>query len=178
MPPSSRSEALSSFHSARMNGSQIGVASAISAYLTGSLLRLKGAGMLRWPRGALHDGYVPLFTDDPAGRAVRFAYQQLGKTYKFAAEGPNAYDCSGLVMASWKQAGVVLPHNALRQYKTVKPITRAELKPGDLVFYYHDVSHVALYVGADRVIEAPQPGETISMRMIDFAPIVGYGRPQ
>lgn len=144
------------------------------------LLQLRGRtgrNFLRSPRGALHDGYVPLFTDDAAGRAVRFAYQQLGKTYKFAAEGPNAYDCSGLVMASWKQSGVVLPHNALRQYKTVRPITRAELRPGDLVFYYHDVSHVALYIGDNRVIEAPQPGETISMRMIDFAPIVGYGRP-
>jgi cell wall-associated NlpC family hydrolase len=145
------------------------------------LLELRGrtgrGGYLRSPRGALHDGYVPLFTDDAAGQAVKFAYQQLGKTYKFAAEGPNAYDCSGLVMASWKQAGVVLPHNALRQYKTVRPITRAELKPGDLVFYYHDVSHVAIYIGDNRVIEAPQPGEKISMRMIDFAPIVGYGRP-
>jgi peptidoglycan DL-endopeptidase CwlO len=146
------------------------------------LLQLRGrtgrGGYFRSPRGALHDGYVPVFTDDAAGRAVKFAYEQLGKTYKFAADGPNAYDCSGLVMASWRQAGVVLPHNALRQYKTVQPITRAELKPGDLVFYYHDVSHVALYVGDDRVIEAPQPGETIAMRMIDFAPIVGYGRPQ
>ncbi len=134
-------------------------------------------GYLRSPRGALHDGYVPTFSDDAAGAAVKFAYQQLGKTYRFAAEGPDAYDCSGLVMASWKTAGVALPHNALRQYKTVKPITRAELRPGDLVFYYHDVSHVALYIGDNRVIEAPQPGEKISMRMIDFAPIVGYGRP-
>jgi len=155
--------------------------SAIQAQID-RLLQLRGrtgrGGYLRSPRGALHDGYVPVFTDDAAGRAVKFAYQQLGKTYKFAAEGPNAYDCSGLVMASWKQAGVVLPHNALRQYKTVRPITRAELKPGDLVFYYKNVSHVALYIGDNRVIEAPQPGEKISMRMIDFAPIVGYGRPQ
>jgi cell wall-associated NlpC family hydrolase len=153
--------------------------SAIQAQID-RLLQLRGRtgrNFARSPRGALHDGYVPLFTDDAAGRAVKFAYQQLGKTYRFAAEGPNAYDCSGLVMASWKQAGVVLPHNALRQYKTVRPITRAELKPGDLVFYYKDVSHVALYIGDNRVIEAPQPGEKISMRMIDFAPIVGYGRP-
>jgi cell wall-associated NlpC family hydrolase len=132
---------------------------------------------IRSPKGALHDGYVPVFTDDSAGAAVKFAYAQLGKTYRFAADGPDAYDCSGLVMASWKAAGISLPHNALRQYKTVRPITRAELEPGDLVFYFHDVHHVALYVGAGRVIEAPQPGEKISMRMIDFAPIVGYGRP-
>jgi cell wall-associated NlpC family hydrolase len=153
--------------------------SAIQAQID-RLLQLRGRtgrGFSRSPRGALHDGYVPVFTDDAAGRAVRFAYQQLGKTYKFAAEGPNAYDCSGLVMASWKQSGVVLPHNALRQYKTVRPITRAELRPADLVFYYKDVSHVAIYIGDNRVIEAPQPGEKISMRMIDFAPIVGYGRP-
>jgi cell wall-associated NlpC family hydrolase len=154
--------------------------SAIQAQID-RLLQLRGRtgrGSFRSPRGALHDGYVPAFTDDAAGRAVKFAYQQLGKTYRFAAEGPNAYDCSGLVMASWKQAGVVLPHNALRQYKTVRPITRAELKPGDLVFYYKNVSHVAIYIGNNRVIEAPQPGEKISMRMIDFAPIVGYGRPE
>lgn len=136
-----------------------------------------GRGVARQPKGALHDGYVPAFTADAAGEAVKFAYSQLGKVYKFAAEGPDAYDCSGLVMASWKAAGVALPHNAAQQYKTVTPITRDELQPGDLVFYYRDIHHVALYIGDDRVIEAPQPGERISMRPIDFAPIAGYGRP-
>jgi peptidoglycan DL-endopeptidase CwlO len=136
-----------------------------------------GRGAVRSPKGALHDGFVPVFTDDAAGAAVKFAYSQLGKAYKFATDGPDTYDCSGLVMASWKAAGVALPHNALRQYKTVKPITRDQLVPGDLVFYYRDVHHVALYIGADRVIEAPQTGEKVSMRPINFAPIVGYGRP-
>jgi cell wall-associated NlpC family hydrolase len=136
-----------------------------------------GRGSARAPKGALNDGYLPAFTSDAAGTAVRFAYSQLGKVYRFAAEGPDAYDCSGLVMASWRAAGVALPHNAARQYKMVRPITRAELKPGDLVFYYRDIHHVALYIGDNRVIEAPRPGERISMRPIDFAPIVGYGRP-
>ncbi|MFG2038098.1 C40 family peptidase [Dactylosporangium sp. NPDC048998] len=95
-----------------------------------------------------------------------------------AQRGPDSFDCSGLTMAAWKTAGVVLPHNAARQKQTVQPITRSELRPGDLVFYYKDVSHVGIYIGEGRVIEAPRAGERISMRLLDYAPISGYGRPQ
>ncbi|MEV0569638.1 NlpC/P60 family protein [Dactylosporangium sp. NPDC050588] len=137
----------------------------------------RAARTARTPSGALHDGYVPRFTDDPAGRAVRYAYSQLGKVYRWGADGPDTFDCSGLTMAAWKAAGVVLPHNAARQKKTVTPIRREELRPGDLVFYYKDVSHVGMYIGDGRVIEAPREGERISMRLLDYAPIVGYGRP-
>jgi cell wall-associated NlpC family hydrolase len=132
--------------------------------------------IVRSPSAALHDGFVPPAGDDPASEAVRFAFSQLGKTYQFAAEGPNSYDCSGLTMAAWKAAGVVLPHNAAQQHRTVHPVTRDELKPGDLVFYFQDIHHVALYVGNGQVIEAPTEGERISMRPMDFAPISGYGR--
>ncbi|WP_229834560.1 C40 family peptidase [Dactylosporangium sucinum] len=142
-----------------------------------SQLKRMQNGRARMPRGALVDGYRPVFTDDAAGRAVKYAYEQLGKVYQWGADGPNAYDCSGLTMAAWKAAGVVLPHNAARQKQTVTPIKREELRPGDLVFYYKDVSHVGLYIGDGRVIEAPRTGERISMRLLDYAPIVGYGRP-
>jgi cell wall-associated NlpC family hydrolase len=148
------------------------------ATIEAQLRRLGGGRTARAPSGALHDGFVPLFTDDAAGRAVRFAYSQLGKVYQWGADGPNTYDCSGLTMAAWKTAGVVLPHNAARQKQTVTPITRAELHPGDLVFYYKDVSHVGMYIGSGRVIEAPRAGERISMRLLDYAPVIGYGRPQ
>jgi cell wall-associated NlpC family hydrolase len=148
------------------------------AAIEAQLRRLGGGSRVaRTPSGALHDGFVPAFGDDPAGRAVRFAYSQLGKVYQWGADGPNTFDCSGLTMAAWKAAGVVLPHNAARQKKTVRPITRDELRPGDLVFYYKDVSHVGLYIGDGRVIEAPRAGERISMRLLDYAPIIGYGRP-
>ncbi|MGI5245702.1 NlpC/P60 family protein [Dactylosporangium sp. CA-139066] len=140
-------------------------------------LRRLGGRLPRASSGALHDGWVPVFTDDAAGKAVRFAYSQLGKVYQWGADGPNSFDCSGLTMAAWKTAGVVLPHNAARQKQTVRPITRDELQPGDLVFYYKDVSHVGIYVGDGRVIEAPRAGERISMRLLDYAPIAGYGRP-
>lgn len=141
-------------------------------------LRRLGGRVPRATSGALHDGFVPVFSDDAAGRAVKFAYSQLGKVYQWGADGPNSFDCSGLTMAAWKTAGVVLPHNAARQKQTVRPIRRDELQPGDLVFYYKDVSHVGIYIGDGRVIEAPRAGERVSMRLLDYAPIAGYGRPQ
>jgi cell wall-associated NlpC family hydrolase len=141
-------------------------------------LRRLGGRLPRASSSALHDGFVPVFSADAAGQAVRFAYSQLGKVYQWGADGPNSFDCSGLTMAAWKTAGVVLPHNAARQKQTVRPIRRDELQPGDLVFYYKDVSHVGIYIGDGRVIEAPRAGERVSMRLLDYAPIVGYGRPQ
>jgi cell wall-associated NlpC family hydrolase len=131
----------------------------------------------RTSRGFARDGFVPVFTDDPAGVAVRFAYRQIGKAYRFAADGPDTYDCSGLTMASWRAAGVRLPHNAAMQWRAVRHVSRAELRPGDLVFYYRDIHHVALYAGGARVIEAPQYGDVVSIRPLGFAPIAGYGRP-
>jgi cell wall-associated NlpC family hydrolase len=136
----------------------------------------RGGTGVRMARGALRDGYVPEVGNDAAGRAVRFAYSQLGKVYKWAAEGPDAYDCSGLTMAAWRSVGVNLPHNAARQYRTVRRVDRAQLRPGDLVFYYRDIHHVAMYIGDGRVIEAPQAGERVSMRPVGFAPVAGYGR--
>jgi peptidoglycan DL-endopeptidase CwlO len=112
-----------------------------------------------------------------AGVAVSFAYAQIGKGYRYAAAGPDAYDCSGLTMAAWAAAGVSLPHNAARQYGSVPHVSRDQLAPGDLVFYYGDIHHVALYVGAGRIIHAPNEGETVRVEPIDLAPIAGYGRP-
>jgi cell wall-associated NlpC family hydrolase len=128
-------------------------------------------------RSARADAYVPLFSPDRAGAAVRFAYSQLGKWYRYATEGPNTYDCSGLTKAAWRAAGVGLPHSAAQQRQTTHPVSREQLRPGDLVFYYRDIHHVAIYVGDGRVIDAPQTGEQVTMRGMDYAPIAGYGRP-
>jgi cell wall-associated NlpC family hydrolase len=108
---------------------------------------------------------------------LRYAYAQLGKAYEFGAAGPGSFDCSGLTMAAWRAGGVDLPHNAARQYDAVPHLNRADLRPGDLVFYYWDIHHVALYVGHGWVIHAPMPGETVRLQPIDLAPIHGYGRP-
>jgi peptidoglycan DL-endopeptidase CwlO len=141
-------------------------------------LRVKAYGYAagRASRGVNRDFYVPVFPGDAGGSALRFAYRQLGKNYRWAAAGPDAYDCSGLMLASWRSAGRTLPHSAALQWNDVQHIQRDQLRPGDLVFYYRDIHHVAMYAGDGRIIEAPQAGERVSVRPMDFAPIYGYGR--
>lgn len=112
-----------------------------------------------------------------AGTAVRFACAQIGKMYKWGAAGPTNYDCSGLTMAAWAKAGVSLPHNAADQKSKVQAISKASLRPGDLVFYYSPVHHVAMYIGAGWIVHASQAGVPVQMRVMDNGSINGYGRP-
>lgn len=102
-----------------------------------------------------------------AGIAVRYAYAQLGKPYVFGAAGPNSFDCSGLTMAAWAAAGVHLDHYTGSQIQQTATISRSQLQPGDLVFFYGG-SHVGLYVGNNSVIHAPQPGEVVKISSIDW----------
>ncbi|MEJ3742481.1 NlpC/P60 family protein [Actinomycetes bacterium KLBMP 9797] len=112
-----------------------------------------------------------------AGKAVRFACNQIGKMYLWGAEGPNRYDCSGLTMAAWASAGVGLPHNAAAQRRATASVSKSNLRPGDLVFYYSDLHHVGMYVGGGWIVHASRAGEPIRMRKIDTAPVHSYGRP-
>jgi peptidoglycan DL-endopeptidase CwlO len=91
-----------------------------------------------------------------AGRAVAFALRQRGKPYRWAAEGPAAFDCSGLTWAAWRAAGVSIPRTAAGQLAGL-PRVRGQLRPGDLVIYRSDGPsrrHVAIVVGAGRMVEA------------------------
>lgn len=121
-------------------------------------------------------GAVPRYSPGRAGEAVRFAHAQIGKPYRWAGSGPDAYDCSGLTAAAWRAAGVELPHNAARQWRAVTPISRADMRQGDLVFYYRDIHHVGIYQGDGKIIHAPRYGERIRVEDMDYAPIHGYGR--
>jgi peptidoglycan DL-endopeptidase CwlO len=85
---------------------------------------------------------------------IAFAEAQVGKAYVFAAAGPDAYDCSGLTMAAWAQAGVQLPHSAAEQYNYGTHVAYSQLQPGDLIFLYSPISHVELYVGNDLAVSA------------------------
>jgi cell wall-associated NlpC family hydrolase len=81
-------------------------------------------------------------------------------------------------MVAWQQAGVYLPHNAAAQRRSMQYVNEADLQIGDLVFYYSDLSHVAIYVGDGKVISAPQPGDVVRMvNMHTGAPIHSFGRP-
>ena len=122
---------------------------------------------------------VPTTAAKGAAAALRFAYAQLGKPYIWGGAGPYGYDCSGLVLAAWRAAGVRLPHSATAQLHAATAITRSQLRPGDLVFYYGSwsfVDHVAIYVGDGRVLQAPHPGSFVRIVPMDSMPVVGFGR--
>ncbi len=95
--------------------------------------------------------------------AIAFAMAQLGKPYQYGAAGPNSYDCSGLTMASWAQAGVNLSHYAPDQQYAGTQVSISQLVPGDLVFYYSLPSHVAMYIGHGLVIHAPHTGSVVQI---------------
>jgi cell wall-associated NlpC family hydrolase len=109
---------------------------------------------------------------------IAYAYAQLGKAYVFGAAGPNTYDCSGLSMMAWRQAGVRLVHSSWTQMnEETTRISRADLQPGDLVFFYGG-EHVGIYVGNNNVIHAPEPGDVVKISSITW--MGGYyalGRP-
>jgi cell wall-associated NlpC family hydrolase len=111
-----------------------------------------------------------------AGKVVSFAWAQLNEKYVFGATGPDTWDCSGLTMMAWKQAGVVLPHNAAQQYDKVKRISRSQLVAGDLVFY-NNLGHVGIFIGNNQIIHAPNSRTVVKVSALDANPIVGYGRP-
>ncbi|GAA2154569.1 C40 family peptidase [Glycomyces rutgersensis] len=110
-----------------------------------------------------------------ANAVVRFAYDQLGKPYGFGKSGPEAYDCSGLVMAAYSQSGVSLSRTSQGQWSDTVPISRSELSPGDLVFFYGS-GHSSLYIGGNQVIHATKPGDIVKIASIDVMPVSGYRR--
>jgi peptidoglycan DL-endopeptidase CwlO len=138
-------------------------------------LRIKVYGAQK-PSVAATPSTPPVYVAGKAGIAVKFAYAQLGKPYEWAAAGPNSYDCSGLTLAAWGAAGVTLPHNAEMQYNSLPHVSRAALKPGDLVFY-SNLGHVGIYVGNNQIIHAPTPGDHVRVASVDMMPPYGYARP-
>jgi cell wall-associated NlpC family hydrolase len=111
-----------------------------------------------------------------AAKAVAYAKAQIGKPYAYGAAGPNSFDCSGLTMMAWAQAGVSLPHSSRQQYSVTRRVSRSELSPGDLVFYYSPISHVSIYVGNGMRVTATHTGSTVKLQSLGTS-IVGYGRP-
>ncbi|MDO8731796.1 MAG: NlpC/P60 family protein [Actinomycetota bacterium] len=99
-----------------------------------------------------------------AATAVRYALAQVGDRYVAAAAGPSSFDCSGLTMAAWRQAGVSLPHLSYSQYSKVKKIPLSQAKPGDLVFYFGgSVHHVAMYIGNGKMVSASNPSDGVEV---------------
>ncbi|WP_142215063.1 C40 family peptidase [Streptomyces sp. SLBN-118] len=123
------------------------------------------------PRGSLQ---AP---NPRAAQAVAYAYGALGKPYVWGATGPGSFDCSGLTQAAWRSAGVSLPRTTYTQINAGQRVSRSELAPGDLVFFYSGISHVGLYVGGGQMIHAPRPGAPVRVAPIDEMPFAGATRP-
>lgn len=99
-----------------------------------------------------------------AARAVRYALAQVGDRYVTAATGPSAFDCSGLVLAAWRQAGISLPHYSYAQYQRSRKIPLSQAQPGDLVFYFGGgVHHVGMYIGNGKMVHAANPGAGVTV---------------
>ena len=101
------------------------------------------------------------------GTALRFAIAQLGKAYEWGGVGPMSYDCSGLVQASYRAAGIALPRVAADQALVGQQVSRAEVKAGDLIYFYQPVQHVALALDHNQAIQAATFGEPIKISPID-----------
>ncbi|GGW65493.1 glycoside hydrolase [Streptomyces lucensis JCM 4490] len=110
-------------------------------------------------------------------KAVGFATTQLGKPYVWGAEGPKAFDCSGLTSQAWAAAGHPIPRTSQEQWKQLRHVDVKDMRPGDLIIYFDDASHVAMYVGDGTIIHAPRPGRTVTVAGAGTMPILGVVRP-
>ncbi|MBQ1096800.1 C40 family peptidase [Streptomyces sp. b94] len=124
--------------------------------------------------GALGDDAKPSAEGD---RAVRFAVEQLGKPYEWGAEGPASYDCSGLTSVAWDRAGTPIPRTSQEQWARLDHVPLGELRPGDLVVYFPEATHVAMYLGDGLVVQAPRPGAEVKVSPIAANPVLGAVRP-
>jgi cell wall-associated NlpC family hydrolase len=109
---------------------------------------------------------------------IAFARAQLGEPYQWAADGPDSWDCSGLTMVAWAQAGVRLSHYTGSQYKQTARVPVDQLKPGDLVFFGPSVAgihHVGLFIGNGQMIHAPYTGTVVKIASIWRSDLIPYG---
>jgi peptidoglycan DL-endopeptidase CwlO len=112
-----------------------------------------------------------------AAAAVQYAVAQVGDAYVYGAAGPDAFDCSGLTMMAWAQAGVALPHSSSAQMGSGTPVSISALQPGDLVFYYSPVSHVGIYIGNGQIAHAANPSTGVQIAPVSSMPVSGAVRP-
>ncbi|MGW4731985.1 NlpC/P60 family protein [Streptomyces shenzhenensis] len=130
-------------------------------------------------RADLGDGRTALPAAAPGSRAaaaVAYAYQKLGSPYVWGATGPHAFDCSGLIQAAYRSAGVSLPRTTYAQIGAGQRVSRSQLLPGDLVFFYSGISHVGIYVGNGQMIHAPNSSAPVRLAPIDQMPFAGATR--
>jgi cell wall-associated NlpC family hydrolase len=110
-------------------------------------------------------------------KAIAYATRQIGKPYVWGAEGPGSFDCSGLTSQAWLAAGVPIPRTSEEQWRLLKHVPIEKMRPGDLIIYFADASHVALYIGDGKIIQAPRPGRWVYVSPAGSMEILGVVRP-
>ncbi|MER7759421.1 NlpC/P60 family protein [Streptomyces sp. NPDC097619] len=111
------------------------------------------------------------------GSAVEFATRQIGKPYVWGAEGPGSFDCSGLTSRAWAHAGRSIPRTSQEQWARLPRVPLDRLRPGDLVVYFPKATHVAIYLGDGKVVQAPRPGARVKVSPLAANPLLGAVRP-
>ncbi|WP_406496157.1 NlpC/P60 family protein [Streptomyces sp. NBC_00846] len=110
-------------------------------------------------------------------KAVAFATAQIGKPYVWGAEGPRSYDCSGLTSQAWAAAGRPIPRTSQEQWRLLPHIAVKDMRPGDLIIYHGDASHVGMYIGDGAIVHAPRPGRNVTLAGAGSMQILGVVRP-
>ncbi|MFI7352320.1 C40 family peptidase [Streptomyces avidinii] len=131
-------------------------------------------------RDLVDSGRLPTRTGTPTaagGAALTYAAAQIGKPYVWGAEGPGSFDCSGLTSQAWAHAGRAIPRTSQEQWARLPKVPLDRLRPGDLVVYFPKATHVGLYIGDGKVIQAPRPGARVKVSPIAANPLLGAVRP-
>ncbi|WP_240809632.1 NlpC/P60 family protein [Actinomadura sp. WMMA1423] len=116
---------------------------------------------------------LPVVGSGKAAQALRYAMSKIGRPYVWGAAGPSSFDCSGLTMWAYKQVGINLPHYTGSQWNAGTHVSRSQLQPGDLVFFYSDLHHMGIYVGGGKMLHAPQTGDVVKIAPMDGRPFAG-----
>jgi cell wall-associated NlpC family hydrolase len=134
-----------------------------------------GAGVVLTPLSAMASAPAPTAASAAPAAASTHAAQvamntalaQRGKPYAWGGSGPSSFDCSGLTHFAFKAAGITLPRTSKAQSTVGAAVAKANLRPGDLVFFYRPVSHVGIYIGNGRIVHAPTSGDVVKVTKVD-----------
>jgi peptidoglycan DL-endopeptidase CwlO len=119
---------------------------------------------------------VPAAVAAPSAVAMQNALSKLGSPYRYGASGPVAFDCSGLVNWAFKGAGVALPRTSRALSTVGTPVAKADLRPGDMVFFYRPISHVAIYIGDGKVVHASNRKDPVKISNLADMPFTAARR--
>jgi peptidoglycan DL-endopeptidase CwlO len=123
-----------------------------------------------------YPNYTPPTGDSVEVIALRYALTRQGDPYVWAAAGPDEFDCSGLVVWAYAQEGISLPHYTGSLWDEGVHVSRADLQPGDLVFFFADISHVGIYIGNGLMVDAPSTGQVVQVQPVFWDDYVGAVR--